>query len=168
MIKLDEVTKHDFLDRKTVRELLDVGVDMSDATYYIYTNPETGEDFIGYWRQMDVEHANNCMPTYTIAQLHFKLHEHIYPTINGIEYSGGLRYFKDAPFYVFYYDLKDKDGERCPEVDGIFAEGETPIISLAYLLKQCHLKHTGYNRKDGKPVDDVGSIRTKYEEYIWR
>lgn len=168
MIKLDNVTMHDFLNRRMVRELLDVGVDMSDATYYIYTNPNDGQDYVGYKVVMDIEHALNCVPTYTIAQLHFKLHEYIYPIINGIEYSGGLRYFKDAPFYVFYYDLKDKNGNRCPSHLDICAEGETPIESLAYLLKQCHMKHTGIQRKDGTPCDDVGSIISKYKEYIWK
>ena len=166
MIKLDDVSKHDFLNRKLVQELLDVGVDMSDATYCIYTNPETGEDYVSRWDQ--IEHADNCIPTYTIAQLHFKLHEHIYPTIDGIEYSGGLRYFKDAPFYIFYYDLKDTEYNGCPHAKGIFAEGETPIESLAHLLKQCHIKHTGIQRKDGTHMDDVGSITSKYKEYIWR
>ena len=168
MIELNNVTMHDFLNRKLVQELLDVGVDMSDATYYIYTNPNNGRDYIGYKETMDVEHALNCVPTYTIAQLHFKLHEHIYPDIDGIGYSGGLRYVKDAPFYIFYYDLKDDDGNRCPETKGIFAEGETPIESLAYLLKQCHVKHTGIHFKDKTPADDVGSITSKYKEYIWR
>ena len=160
MIKLDNVTMHDFLNRKMVQELLDVGVNMSDATYYIYTNPDNGQDYVGYKEAMDVEHALNCVPTYTIAQLHFKLHEYIYPTIDGQEYSGGLRYVKDAPFYIFYYDLKDDKGNRCPE--GISAEGETPIESLAYLLKQCHIKGTGCR------YNDVGSITSKYKEYIWR
>lgn len=168
MIELNNVTMHDFLNRKLVQELLDVGVDMSDATYYIYTNPDNGQDYVGYKAAMDVEHALNCVPTYTIAQLHFKLHEHIYPDIDGIGYSGGLRYVKDAPFYIFYYDLKDDDGNRCPEIKGIFAEGETPIESLAYLLKQCHVKHTGIHFKDKTPADDVGSITSKYKEYIWR
>lgn len=168
MIELNNVTMHDFLNRKLVQELLDVGVDMSDATYYIYTNPDNGQDYVGYKAAMDVEHALNCVPTYTIAQLHFKLHEHIYPDIDGIGYSGGLRYVKDAPFYIFYYDLKDDDGNRCPETKGIFAEGETPIESLAYLLKQCHVKHTGIHFKDKTPADDVGSITSKYKEYIWR
>ena len=168
MIELNNVTMHDFLNRKLVQELLDVGVDMSDATYYIYTNPDNGQDYIGYKAAMDVEHALNCVPTYTIAQLHFKLHEHIYPDIDGIGYSGGLRYVKDAPFYIFYYDLKDDDDNRCPETKGIFAEGETPIESLAYLLKQCHVKHTGIHFKDKTPADDVGSITSKYKEYIWR
>ena len=167
MIELNNVTMHDFLNRKLVQELLDVGVDMSDATYYIYTNPNNGRDYIGYKETMDVEHALNCVPTYTIAQLHFKLHEHIYPDIDGIGYSGGLRYVKDAPFYIFYYDLKHGD-MRCPETSGIFAEGETPIESLAYLLKQCHTKHTGIQYKDGTPCDDTGKITSKYTEYIWR
>ena len=168
MIELNNVTMHDFLNRKLVQGLLDVGVDMSDATYYIYTNPDNGQDYIGYKAAMDVEHALNCVPTYTIAQLHFKLHEHIYPTIDGVEYSGGLRYVKDAPFYIFYFDLKDKEGNRCPEHQGIAAEGETPIESLAYLLKQCHIKHTGIQYGDGTSCDDVGSITSKYKEYIWK
>lgn len=165
MIKLNNVTMHDFLNRKLVQELLDVGVDMSDATYCIANIG--GEDYILYGKVSDVSADHNPVPTYTIAQLHFKLHEHIYPTIDGIEYSGGLRYVKDAPFYIFYYDLKNGD-MRCPEHKGISAEGETPIESLAYLLKQCHMKHTGITYKDGTPCDDTGSITSKYDEYIWK
>ena len=174
MIKLDKVTMHDFLNRRLVQELLDVGVDMSDATYCIADIG--GEDYILYGKVADVSEDHNPVPTYTIAQLHFKLHEHIYPTIDGVEYSGGLRYVKDAPFYIFYFDLvhreKQEDGTfkeiRCPEHKGISAEGETPIESLAYLLKQCHIKHTGITYKDGTPCDNAGSITSKYDEYIWR
>lgn len=168
MIELNNITMHDFLNRKLVQELLDVGVDMSDATYYIVHEIYQDKDFIMLGKPTENEEYKfkNVLPTYTIAQLHFKLHEYIYPTINGIEYSGGLRYFKDAPFYVFYYDLKNGD-TRCPEHQGIAAEGETPIESLAYLLKQCHIKHTGIQYGDGTPCDDVGSITSKYKEYIW-
>ena len=168
MIELNNVTMHDFLNRKLVQELLEVGVDMSDATYYIARFHQTDKEAVFLGKPANNINWKDVLPTYTIAQLHFKLHEHIYPTIDGIEYSGGLRYVKDAPFYIFYYDLKDKEGNRCPEHKGIFAEGETPIESLAYLLKQCHMKHTGIQRKDGTHVDDVGSITSKYEEYIWR
>lgn len=174
MIKLDKVTMHDFLNRRLVQELLDVGVDMSDATYCIADIG--GEDYILYGKVADVDSEHKPVPTYTIAQLHFKLHEHIYPTIDGIEYSGGLRYVKDAPFYIFYYDLihreKQEDGTfkeiRCPEHKGLSAEGETPIESLAYLLKQCHIKHTGITYKDDTPCDDAGKITSKYDEYIWK
>ena len=201
MIKLNNVTMHDFLNRKMVQELLDVGVDMSDAEYYLVSltngSIDEGENIqvalkseLPYLRDSDgnitkdangkecinASLANWCLPTYTISQLHFKLHEHIYPTIEGKEYSGGLRYVKDAPFYIFYYDLihreKQADGTfkelRCPEHLGICAEGETPIESLAYLLKQCHMKHTGIHYKGGKPCDDTGSITGKYSDYIWR
>ena len=174
MIKLNNVTMHDFLNRKMVQELLDVGVDMSDHTYCI--SNIGGEDYILYGKVSEVSSEHNPVPTYTISQLHFKLHEHIYPTIDGIEYSGGLRYVKDAPFYIFYYDLihreEQADGTfkelRCPEPKGICAEGETPIESLAYLLKQCHMVDIGIHYKDGTPASDTGEITSKYSDYIWR
>lgn len=176
MIELNEVTKHDFLNRKLVEELLEVGVDMSDATYYIARFHQTDKEAVFLGKPADSINWEDVLPTYTIAQLHFKLHEHIYPTIDGIEYSGGLRYVKDAPFYIFYYDLKhgekQEDGTfkevRCPEHKGISAEGETPIESLAYLLKQCHIKHTGITYKNGTPCDDAGEITSKYSDYKWR
>ena len=170
MIELNNVTMHDFLNRKLVQELLNVGVDMFDATYFIVHEIYQDKDFIMLGKPAENEEYKfrDVLPTYTIAQLHFKLHEYIYPDIDGIGYSGGLRYVKDAPFYIFYYDLKDDDGNRCLETKGIFAEGETPIESLAYLLKQCHIKHTGIHFKDKTPADDVGSISSKYEEFIWR
>ena len=200
MIKLNNVTMHDFLNRKLVQELLDVGVDMSDAEYYLVSltngSIDEGENIqvalkseLPYLRDSDgnitkdsngkecinASLANWCLPTYTVSQLHFKLHEWIYPTIEGEQYSGGLSYFKDAPFYIFYYDLKrkvfDEEGnvvEIIKKDNYISAEGETPIESLAYLLKQCHIKHTGIHYKGGKPCDDVGSITEKYNEYKWR
>ena len=173
MIKLDNVTMHDFLNRKIVQELLNVGVDMSDATYCI--SDIGGEDYILYGKVSDVSPEHNPVPTYTIAQLHFKLHEHIYPTIDGVDYSGGLRYVKDAPFYIFYYDLKhdikDENGnilKTLKKSEYISAEGESPIESLAYLLIQCHKKGTGITYKDGTPCNDIGSITSKYSEYKWK
>lgn len=173
MIKLDNVTMHDFLNRRMVQELLDVGVDMSDATYYIATSMQ-GEDYVFYGNSDDILEIHNPVPTYTVSQLHFKLHEWIYPTIEGKQYSGGLSYFKDAPFYIFYYDLKHKVLDEKGNVikiikkdNYISAEGGTPIESLAYLLKQCHLKDVGYKTESGKPFPDAGNIRSKYDDFIW-
>jgi hypothetical protein len=182
-----------------VQELLDVGVDMSDAEYYLVSltngSIDGGENIqvalkseLPYLRDSDgnitkdsngkecinASLANWCLPTYTVSQLHFKLHEWIYPTIEGKQYSGGLSYFKDAPFYIFYYDLKHKVLDEKGNVikiikkdNYISAEGGTPIESLAYLLKQCHLKDVGYKTESGKPFPDTGNIRSKYDDFIW-
>lgn len=170
MIELTIKTQQDFLNRKWVQKLLDAGVNMSDAKYYIYTNPDNRKDYIGYKKQMDIEYALNCVPTYTVSELLYKLHEWIHPTINGKEYSGGLRFFKDAPFYVFYYDLKTKDYDKrklSEEQVGewndqyISCEGEYPIESLASLLLQCHMKDIGIKNKKGIQISDTGNISDK-------
>ena len=56
---------------------------------------------------------------------------------------------KDAPFYIWYYDLKNKFTEEGKSVqDYIYAEAEYPIESLAMLLIQCHQKDIGIKTKD--------------------
>lgn len=165
MIELNNITMHDFLNRKLVKELLDAGVDMTDATYFIVHEIYQNKDFVmlGTPGESDEYKFDDIVPTYTISQLHFKLHEWIFPTINGREYSGGLQYCKDAPFYCFYYDLTcDKNDDQAKASYYISAEGETPIESLAYLLIQCHKKDIGCR------YPDCGHITNKYKEYIWK
>ena len=104
MIELNEKTKQDFLNRAWVQKLLDAGVDMSDAKYCIYRS--NGTDYIDYCFPYDTIKDSqiksiSIVPTYTPSELLYKLHEWIYPTINGKEYSGGLRFMKDAPFYTW-------------------------------------------------------------------
>lgn len=152
MIRLDKKTQQDFLNREWVEKLLDIGVNMSDSKYYIYTNPIDKKDYIGYKEQIDKDYALNCVPTYTVSELLYKLHEYIYPKINEKEYSGGLRFIKDAPFYIWYYDLVVKNENKEDRVDNkddyIYAEAEYPIESLASLLIQCYKKDIGMNIKD--------------------
>ena len=174
MIELNDRTKHDFLSREWVQKLLDAGVDMSDAKYNLFYNSifqkdknrifidlKTSENYV------EIGKFQNCMPTYTVSELLYKLHEWIYPTIDGKEFSGGLKMLKDAPCYIFYYDLKTKDynplkfsHDQPEEWDESFmGECETPIESLASLLLQCHTRDIGLKRKD------TGDIRDKYERY---
>ena len=166
MIELNDITKHDFLNRYFVASLLDAGVDMSDATYFIVHEVYLDKDFVvlGKPREEDAYKFNDIIPTYTISQLHFKLHEWIYPPIDGKEYYGGLSYYKDAPFYIFYYELKhtQENGEVLTDNEYFSAEGETPIESLAYLLIQCHKKDIGCR------YPDTGDIRDKYNKYTWK
>lgn len=161
MIELNEKTQQDFLNREWVQKLLDAGVDMSDAYYGIARDTTHGNRdkifFIHMWGLGDTESFTDKIPTYTVSELLYKLHEWIYPTIDGKKYSGGLRFFKDAPFYVFYYALKTKDYDKrklSEEQVGewndqyISCEGEYPIESLASLLIQCHKKDIGIKAKD--------------------
>ena len=166
MIELNKKTQQDFLNREWVQRLLDAGVNMSDAKYYIVTKQTSiliregkkpkafKADFIitkshyegcaQTQREMVYE---NVMPTYTTAELMYKLHEWIYPTIDGVKYSGGIRFVKDAPFYIFHYDVKTSDyleGESGDKkCDYIVASFEYPIESLAGVLIQCMKKGIG-------------------------
>lgn len=149
MIELNKKTQQDFLNREWVQKLLDAGVDMSDAKYCIveYHN----YDVVFYKNSIFTtnEPITNIIPTYTVSELLYKLHEWIYPTIDGEEYSGGLKVLKDAPFYFAYYDLKNEEGKE--KTTEFYAEAEYPIESLASLLIQCHSKGEG----------DTGNISDK-------
>lgn len=170
MIELTIKTQQDFLNRKWVQRLLDAGVDMSDAKYYIARFHQTEKEVVFLGKPANKVNWEEIIPTYTVSELLYKLHEWIYPTINGKEYSGGLRFFKDAPFYVFYYDLKTKDyderklsEEQVGEWNDryISCEGEYPIESLASLLLQCHMKDIGIKNKKGIQISDTGNISDK-------
>ena len=173
MIELNKKTQQDFLNREWVQKLLDAGVDMSDAKYYILHTVEDeydcgpDRDFIVYKEQVALYESLNPVPTYSTAELIYKLHEWIYPTIDGKEFSGPLVFLKDAPFYMFYYRLRTKDYDKnLPSEkqtdkwnESFMGEFETPIESLASLLLQCHTRDIGLKRKD------TGDIRAKYERY---
>ncbi len=153
MIELNKKTQQDFLNREWVQKLLDAGVDMSDAKYRIY-NAFNGKDYITLKSQLiSYKTADHIIPTYTVSELLYKLHEWIYPTIDGEEYSGGLRFLKDAPFYIWYYKLINEDQTKADE-NYIYAEAEYPIESLASLLIQCHKKDIGIKVKDTGDISD--------------
>ena len=156
MIELNKKTQQDFLNKEWVHKLLDAGVDMSDAKYHIVRDHWCREG-LGYgitlnWKNhayMYEEHLEDVCPTYTVSELLYKLHEWINPTIDGIEYTGFLKFFKDAPFYVFWYELRGlAPKDNIYKNDYIHAEFEYPIESLASLLIQCHKKDIGLKTKD--------------------
>ena len=152
MIELNKKTQQDFLNREWVQRLLDAGVDMSDAKYGIDIDQmNDNRDVIVLLEDCPVGYE--VIPTYTVSELLYKLHEYIYPTIDGEKYSGPLKFCKDAPFYIWYYALKTKDYDPQLQQDGynedyIYAEFEYPIEGLASLLIQCHKKDIGIERKD--------------------
>ena len=151
MIELNDKTKHDFLSREWVQKLLDAGVDMSDAKYCICKHIDSTKLKGDYIYLKEDEH-NNCyiidvVPTYTVSELLYKLHEWIYPTIDGEEFSGGIKFIKDAPFYIWYYNLLNEEQTKADE-KYIYAEAEYPIESLASVLIQCHRKDIGFKNKN--------------------
>lgn len=157
MIELNKKTQQDFLNREWVQKLLDAGVDMSDAKYRIITVSKTGMDYIIlstrlYEREDWLDKITDNIPTYTVSELLYKLHEWIYATIDGEKYSGGLRFIKDAPFYIFYYYLENEDKTKWNE--DFRAEFEYPIESLAGLLIQCHTKGIGMKYPDVGDISD--------------
>lgn len=159
MIELNKKTQQDFLNKEWAQKLLDAGVDMSDAKYCICNHLQsTGlkGDYIYYVDETkDNDYILSWIPTYTVSELLYKLHEWIYPTIDGKKYSGGLKFMKDAPFYMWYYELKHEE-DRAILVDEnyIYAEAEYPIESLAMLLIQCHKKDIGLKNKDTGNISD--------------
>ena len=156
MIELNKKTQQDFLNREWVQRLLDAGVDMSDAKYRIITVSKTGIDYIIlstrlHEREDWLDKITDNIPTYTVSELLYKLHEWIYPTIDGEKYSGGLKFCKDAPFYIFYYHLEN---EYKKWNEDFRAEFEYPIESLAGLLIQCHTKDIGMKYPDAGDISD--------------
>ena len=176
MIELNSKTQQDFLNREWVQKLLDAGVDMSDAKYFICSltigSPvKSGENIQVALKEelpwiedmpghLPALQYNWAYPTYTVSELLYKLHEWIYPTIDGVEYSGGLKVSKDAPFYFVYYDLHEQ-GKDNHFTEEFFAEFEYPIESLASLLIQCHKRDIGIKDEKGNQVSDTGNISDK-------
>jgi hypothetical protein len=162
MIELNSKTQQDFLNREWVQRLLDAGVDMSDAKYCIMKDKLQDHYYIALDKDIKGEYTeilcmwDRIMPTYTVSELLYKLHEWIYPTIDGKEYNGGLTMMKDAPFYMFYYKLRHDNGYLPDDIneDYIYAESEYPIESLAMILIQCHKKDIGIKVKDTGDISD--------------
>lgn len=161
MIELNDKTQQDFLNREWVQKLLDAGVDMSDAKYCIRKyrlNPYSVEES-DVVIEKRLYPGINCIPTYTVSELMYKLHEWVSLEIDGKKYTGMLNFIKDAPFYVFYYKLvsKNYDPRKFPQDqldewdESLMGEFEYPIESLASLLIQCHEKSIG----------DTGNISDK-------
>ena len=143
MIELNKKTQQDFLNRKWVQKLLDAGVDMSDAKYCIErVNGIDYVGYIGYYKDIKPVGSLSMVPTYSTAELMYKLQEWVYPVIDGHNHSGGIEFMKDAPFYFFYYNLRNIDTDESNQAY-LYAEDEYPICALAELLLQCMTKGVG-------------------------
>ena len=162
MIEFNDKTKQDFLDREWAQRLLDAGVDMSDAKYFICSltigSPvKSGEniqvaleeelpwikDMPGHLPALQY---NWACPTYTVSELLAKLPNHICLTIDDIQYFGNLIFEKDELSCIVYYNLRtisfrdNEEGESLKRYDYICAENINLIEVLASLVIECKQK----------------------------
>lgn len=154
MIVYDKVARHNFLCEEMCRKLVEAGIDMSDASYYLikvdgltYVSPTPNIEIINMMIDSDP------VPTYTIADMLYKMDE--YPYTEDGKSWGPLGFVKDAPFYCFGY-MKPKDDSL---VDGegnhyIEGEAETPIEAAAWLLIM----------SVRNKINIVQNVKSKYEE----
>lgn len=135
MIILDKKTKQDFLSPTAMEKLHELGVDISDSKYcIIQANIDPLNMFIVYksnfgW-ESQVSNPKNfsfVCDTYTLSELLLKLFEW-----NGLDGYKGLSFFKDAPFYCFFY--KNEDGQK---QDESCVYSEYPLLSAYNLLVWC-------------------------------
>ena len=168
MIELNEKTQQDFLNREWVQKLLDAGVDMSDAKYALYRLKDATSDIIVYQgtyfaddRYYNGIKVENIVPTYTASELLYKLHEYIYPTIDGIKCTGEFGMGKVAGQYTAFYKLAASDIEVLKKRKiydygwfYLFAKEENFIEALASLLIQCHTHDIGIPNKDTGNISD--------------
>lgn len=78
MIELNDRTKEDFLSRELVVELLNAGIDMSDAKYIIakdklsmYDDEPDLTDYV--WYKDSSAEVYDVVPTYTVTELQRKV-----------------------------------------------------------------------------------------------
>lgn len=149
MIKLNKKTKQDFLSPERVKQLEELGCYLNDAKYCIIRSKlEPLNQFVIYvdttqypygWKDC-VSHPENfeyVCNTYTLPELLLKLPEWI-----GKDGYKALTFFKDAPFYGFYYNTEDDK-----DMDSPYAE--YPLIAGYNCLLWCIMNNYGY-------VDYVG------------
>lgn len=69
MIEFTQQVGQDFLTRKQVQKLLDAGIDMSDAKYFLFKR--VSREYIGL--KNECTFGNNAIPTYSVAELARKM-----------------------------------------------------------------------------------------------
>ena len=69
MIEFTQQVGQDFLTRKQVQKLLDAGIDMSDAKYFLFKR--VSREYIGL--KNECTFGNNAIPTYSVAEFARKM-----------------------------------------------------------------------------------------------
>ena len=134
---------------------------MSDAKYCIGKRHADDVEFIRYAGKYNLILAftfvegfkmTEVLPTYTVSELLYKLHEWEENNIGGRKCRGDVRLMPDAPYYMAFFHLVGD------ETVGIYNDmcgmSESPIEGLASLLIQCHKKDIGMKAKDTGDISD--------------
>ena len=129
MLRLNNKTEQDFLNKTWVNKLQESGIEIKDNKYwlvdidgttYITEDIKIDEDF---GKTVDL-----IMPTYTLAELLYKLSEW-HPKYKGLKLGGPVMW-KDAPFYFAQY-------EDALDSSPFVVYNEYPIYAAAILLINC-------------------------------
>ena len=178
MITFDLYSKHNFLGPSWHKHFKEVGLDMGiDASYYlvkddkVYRIYDKGEFEKKFGKAFKDFSEDTVIPTYTIADMLYKIDEWPYDNSNDKPWKG-ISFFKDAPFYCFCYAPKLNDDEKTGDLEEdkklmdekfptyqghhwIEPSAYTPIESIARLLYICLKENYGYNKHN---------ISDKYKE----
>ena len=65
MIEFTPLMEQDFLNRKNAQKLIDAGIDMSDAKYFLFKR--VGREYLG--TKTECTFGNNAIPTLSITEL---------------------------------------------------------------------------------------------------
>lgn len=150
MIELNEKTQQDFLGRKWVQRLLDAGVDMSDAKYYIKHEPNICVWYVQLGNKLEFpyysgEIYSEILPTYTVSELLYKLHEYL---DKFAPICGSIDILSHSSFAC------SVDEGNCHEVLFPSSGVQFYIEQLASLLIRCHQKDIGIKSKDTGDISD--------------
>ena len=126
MIRLTEKTQQDFLNKKWVERLQNAGVKMIDNKYWL--TEIDGTTYITEDKTICEQMNYPVYPTYTLAELHYKLSEW-HPEYKGLKLGGPIQW-KDAPFYFALY-------EGAPDESPYSVYSEYPLYAAAQLLINC-------------------------------
>lgn len=160
MILFTNKTKQDFLSPEWCKKLTDAGVDISlDAKYCWIQNVIDEDQYeLDSYPTTKPELNYLVIPTYTLSELLYKLHEWIYPEDESLHMDAPLSFMKDAPFYGFYYTTYQRVNGKRVRIYGVEDPFRTsqdcyreyPIESAAALLLWCIENKQGYikNVKD--------------------
>lgn len=146
MIKVTNRLLTVFANRKTMEDLLECGFKLNkpyyflgkiDGTEYLYTKEENPED----------KKIEDSIPTMPLSDVLCILAEWaVTKDKDGNEIHGPLFLCKDAPFYIFGYELKDKDGNQAKCIERY---DDLPLYGALSLLKYCvEHKEIGYLKGD--------------------
>lgn len=163
MLLFDKYLKHVFIRSDMSKVLIDKGVNMNDAQFFIIKKNDkeyvVGKNELKVLKEKDT--SIDGVPTYSLCDFLYKLHEWIIEEDGGKKFSGPLGFMKDAPFYIFTYYNKDENKKEIEEDNFHFkngkkwleAYGETPLDGAYRMLLTCINNEVGH----------VGSISEKYD-----